>query len=140
MTPTSSYSAVGEDGPMSYAIVWRENDGLRHTGRLDLTDAAVVLTGTGAGAFVLRELSYGDLSTAHLERSTHVELLSEPALVVGTEEGDRFVIGSLEGVGALHELADELVSAREEIRDPRQPRTRRSRAMKRRTSPSTPAR
>jgi hypothetical protein len=99
---------------MSYAIVWTENDGMRLTGRLDLTAGAVVLTGTGDGASARRELRYGDLETAQLERSVQVELPSEPALVLGTQEGDRIIIGSLEGVGALHELADELASAREE--------------------------
>ena len=86
---------------MSYAIVWNENDGPRHTGRLDLTAAAVVLTGTGAGALALRELTYRDLTTAHLERAAQVELPSEPALVLGTQEGDRVVIGSLEGIGRV---------------------------------------
>ena len=113
---------------MSYAIVWTENGGLRLTGRLDLTADAVVLTGTRAGAPALRELRYGDLTTAHLERSTQVELVPGTALILGTHDGDRVVIGSLEGVGALHELGDELASAREEIRNPNQPRTRRSRA------------
>jgi hypothetical protein len=97
---------------MSYAIVWNENDGPTHRGRLDLTTAAVVLTGTGAGASALRELTYRDLTTAHLERAVQVELPSEPALVLATMEGDRVVIGSLEGIGALHELADEVASAR----------------------------
>ena len=126
---------------MSYAIVWTENDGLlRFTGRLDLTAAAVVLTGSGAGASAPRGLEYGDLKTAHLERSTRVELPSEPALVLGTQEGDRVVIRSLEGVGALHELADELASAREETRNLNQPRTRRSRAMTGRIVLPRPAR
>ena len=35
---------------MSYAIVWTREWRERFTGRLDLTPAAVVLTGTGAGA------------------------------------------------------------------------------------------
>lgn len=102
---------------MSYAIVWTENDGIRLTGRLDLTAAAVVFTGAGAGGSERREFRYRDLKTAQLERTTHVELPSEPSLVLGTQEGQRIVIGSLEGIGALHELADGLVSARDKTRN-----------------------
>jgi hypothetical protein len=125
---------------MSYAIVWTENDGLRLTGRLDLTAAGVVLTGIRAGASAPRELSYSDLTTARLERSTHVEFPSEPALALGTQAGDRLVIGSLEGVGALHELADELAWARERTRKLDPPLPGRSRTMTGRMLPPTPVR
>lgn len=98
---------------MSYAIVWSDNGGTKFSGRLDLTSAAVVLTGTGAGAAgVIREVSYSDLTGARVERCGLVELPPEPALVLGTRDGERLVIGTLEGVGALYELADDLAVAR----------------------------
>jgi hypothetical protein len=98
---------------MSYAIVWSDSGGTKFSGRLDLTSAAVVLTGTGAGAAgVMRELSYSDLAGARVERCGQVELPPEPALVLSTRNGERLVIGTLEGVGALYELADDVAVAR----------------------------
>jgi hypothetical protein len=140
MTRTSSSELWGNMAPMSYAIVWTENDGPRYTGRLDVTVDALVLTATGPGALALSELRYRDLTTAHLDRAAQAELPSEPALVLGTQQRDRVVIGSLEGVGALHELADELALAREQTRSPNQTRRERPKTMTGRRPPPPPVR
>ena len=98
---------------MGYAIMWSENDERSYAGRLELTSAAVALTGSRAGApEARRELNFVDLAAAYLERSARVRLPCEPALVLVTREGNRVAIGSLEGLGALHELADAVASGR----------------------------
>lgn len=95
---------------MSYAIIWIDEGGKKSSGRLDLGRTAVVLTGTGAGA--IRELAYDDLTGARVERCAQVELPAEPALVLELHDGETLVIRSLEGIGALYELADDLEAAR----------------------------
>jgi hypothetical protein len=103
-------SWAADHGPMSYAIIWVDEGGKKSSGRLDLSPTAVVLTGTGAGA--IRELAYDELTGARVERSAQLELPAEPALVLELHDGETLVIGSLEGIGALYELADDLEAAR----------------------------
>jgi hypothetical protein len=89
---------------MSYAVRWRENAGPLVAGGLSLTEGGLELKGTSAQ----RKLGYGDVSGLYLERSPG------PVLVLVTGRGDRLVIGSLEGLGVLHELADRVAAARGE--------------------------
>jgi len=111
--PDAGLVHSAEDGAMSYAIVWSENDERPYTGRLELTSAAVALTGYRAGApEARRQLSLEDLEAAYLERGARAKLPWEPALVLVTRDGDRVAIGSLEGLGALHELADAVACGR----------------------------
>lgn len=98
---------------MSYAIVWSENDEPGYAGRLELTPTAVLLSGTRATPpKARRELCYHDLTAVYLERRAPAKRPWEPALVLVTREGDRVAIGSLDGLGALHELADYVAGAR----------------------------
>ena len=98
---------------MSHAIVWSENDEPVFAGRLDVTPSAVVLSGTAKGRpEAHREVPFGDLAAAFLERCAPAAAVTEPALVLVTRDGDRVAIGSLEGPGALHELSDEVAWAR----------------------------
>ena len=101
---------------MSYAIVWRENNQPSYTGRLELTSAAVALIGIRSGSQqARRQFKLEDLTGAYLERSLRPKLEWVPALVLVTRKGDQVAIGSLEGLGALHELADAVASARGKV-------------------------
>jgi len=112
-TPRSVDGSPGDHGAMSYAIVWSENDQPEHAGRLDLTGSGVLLWGNGLGpAEARRELRYDELMEVYLERSSPAKLPWEPALVLVTREADRVAIGSLEGLGALHELAERVAFSR----------------------------
>lgn len=106
---------------MSYAIIWIDDGGEKSSGRLDLGPTAVILTGTGAGS--VREVGYGDLRSARVERCAQLELPPKPALVLELQNGERFVIGSLEGVGALYELTDDLAAARANVHTPDESRS-----------------
>jgi hypothetical protein len=89
---------------MTYAVVVSADEGPERAGRLDLGAESVTFSGGGA-------VRYADLRDIYLERRPS----SPPALVVESRGGDRFRIASLEGLGALHELAEELVEARGKI-------------------------
>jgi len=94
---------------MTYAVLWRENEGPEFAGGLLLAAAGIELSGTAAGQPAeQREVPYDDMRDLYLERppSRHA------ALVLVTRDGDRLAIESLQGGGALHELADQVAAAR----------------------------
>jgi hypothetical protein len=97
---------------MTYAIVWRENEGLSYSGRLELGANGILLSGSGAGRESHRELRYDGLTSLALERRSLARHTSQPTLVLVTRGDDRIAIGSLEGLGALHELAENVAGAR----------------------------
>ena len=86
---------------MTYAVRWRENDGPAAAGGLLLAENGLVLSGP-----FRRSLSYRDVRELYFDRS------DDPALVLVTRQGDHVSIGSLQGLGALHELADRVAAAR----------------------------
>jgi hypothetical protein len=89
-------------GRMTYAVRWRENDGPAVAGGLSLGGAGLELTGAAAR----RALMFDDVSELYLERG------GQPALVLVTRDGDRVAIASLQGLGALHEVADRVAAGR----------------------------
>lgn len=101
---------------MTYAIIWNENNGPDYAGKLELTAREAHLAGGGRDvSSVHRDLPYSDLDNVYLERCAPARNTWEPALVLITHSGDRIAIGSLEGLGALHELAESLVHRRDRI-------------------------
>ena len=97
---------------MSYAIVWRENEGADYSGRLELQVDRIVLSGSKAGSRATRELSYDDLVAAAFERRSSGRATTQPTLVLSTYDESRIEIASLDGLGALHELAERVGCAR----------------------------
>lgn len=98
---------------MTYAVRWSENDGPEFAGRLALDPGGVALSGTAAGRPVAHVgLAYADLVEVYLERSAPPKHTWEPSLVLVTREGGEVAIGSLQGLGALHELAEQVATAR----------------------------
>jgi hypothetical protein len=89
---------------VSYAVLWRENGGPACPGGLSLVRDGVELSGSAR----LRWVSYADVRELYLDRS------EQPMLVLVTSGGDSFAIASLQGLGALHELADRVALARGE--------------------------
>lgn len=98
---------------MSYAVVWSENGGCLHAGRLELADGAVLLEGTAEQACrALRQLLYEELACVRVERRPEARLGGRPTLVLEDATGSRMRIVSVEGGGSLHELADLVERAR----------------------------
>jgi hypothetical protein len=90
-----------DDEAMTYAVVVSADDGPGLAGRLDLeADSLAFSDGS--------RVRYADLRDIYLERRS----AGPPALVLQSCSGDHMRIASLEGLGALHELAEELVEAR----------------------------
>ena len=91
---------------MTYAVVWSENNGPERAGRLELTEGAVRLSGTGEGERDAQlTLRYPDLTEVYLERSAPAKHAWNPALVLVDRAGDSVAIGSLQGLGALQAAA-----------------------------------
>ena len=90
---------------MTYAVRWQENDGPPFAGGLLLDGAGLWLTGTSAR----RGLMFDDVAELSLERG------GQPSLVLVTSEGDRLAIASLQGLGALHEVADRVAAGRSKV-------------------------
>jgi hypothetical protein len=86
---------------MTYAVVISADDGPARAGRLELERDSVAYAGG--------RVPYADLRDIYLERTSN----RPPQLVVLSRDGERLQISSLEGLGALHELAEHLVDARE---------------------------
>jgi hypothetical protein len=98
---------------MTYAVLWSENNGPEFAGRLALALGGVELSGTAAGRSAAHlDLCYADLADVYLERSAPPKHTWKPSLVLVTREGNEVAIGSLQGLGALHELAEQVATAR----------------------------
>jgi hypothetical protein len=90
---------------MTYAVVVSEDDGPEHIGRLELERDCLRLFGGST-------VRYDDLHDVYVERRSGGSSTSRPTLVLISRKGERFRIGSLEGLGALHELAGRVAEAR----------------------------
>jgi hypothetical protein len=86
---------------MTYAVVMSSDGGPATPGRLDLEPDSFSFSDG-------RRVQYRDLLDIYLERRSS----GPPALVLQPRTGARLRVVSLEGVGALHELAEELFDAR----------------------------
>lgn len=92
---------------MAYAVVWSENGGLPHPGRLELGGRFLSLAGRPE-----RELAYDDVADVRIDRRRKLRLAGRPNLVIESRGGDSFRIASLDGAGTLHELEERLQWAR----------------------------
>jgi hypothetical protein len=86
---------------MTYAMTMSADDGPATAGRLDLEPDSFTFSDG-------RRIRYEDLLDIYLERRPN----KPPALVLQPRSGERLRLVSLEGLGALHELAEEIYEAR----------------------------
>jgi hypothetical protein len=91
---------------MSYAVVWREDEGARNVGKLEPEPGALHLTGLAE-----QWVSYSDLVSLRIQRRQAGLLARRPILVLVERDGTMVEIWPLQGAGALHELADEIAEA-----------------------------
>ena len=97
---------------MSYAVVWSENDGPVYAGHLELADRFVLLSGTAPQALESRrKLLCEELADVSFERRPGDRLGGRPTLVVARPSGPTLRLASIQGGGALHELAERLAAA-----------------------------
>jgi hypothetical protein len=87
----------------AYAVWWEGTDGTRCSGRLDLDDEALVLTGTANGCRATETIPFHEIEDVRLEGRR---------VQVARRSGRSFAIGSLDAPGALRELAERLATPR----------------------------
>ncbi len=90
---------------MTYAVMVSADDGAELAGRLELDPDCLWFSGGS-------RVRYADLGDVYVERRSGGSAASRPTLVLITHGGERLRISTQEGLGALHELAEELVEAR----------------------------
>jgi hypothetical protein len=90
-------------------VVWSEDGGPPNAGSLEVTDGHLLLAGRADSG---RRLAYRDLQDARLERLYAERLSGRPTLVLSLRDGPVLRVASVEGGGALHELADRIAAAR----------------------------
>jgi hypothetical protein len=87
----------------SYAVLWCDTVGGVEVGKLELDDDRVRLEGARR-----QEVSYGEIESLHIGRLSVERLLGRPTLVLGLAGAGLLRISSLDGLGALTELAEKL--------------------------------
>jgi hypothetical protein len=92
---------------MSYAVVWSEDGGASHVGKLELRDDSLVLDGLNGVGRIQRELAIGDVMSLRIARSRGERLGGRPALVLQLAQGGTVRLATL-AVGALHEVVDHI--------------------------------
>jgi hypothetical protein len=96
-----------------YAVVWSENGGSLHAGGLELDSSSLQPTGTAPSKGASRRrLPHEGLDDARIERRTHLRLAGRPTPVLAFRDGGRLCLASIESVGSLHELAEQLEAGR----------------------------
>jgi hypothetical protein len=101
---------------MSYAVIWNTNDEADCFGELELLPKTVELLGVGDHVHEAQvSVRLSDIDSIYVERCAPPRNSWEPALVLVTRGGDRIAIGSLEGLGALHELAESVEHGRRHV-------------------------
>jgi hypothetical protein len=98
---------------MTYAVLWCENDGPEFAGRLSMEPEGVALFGTAADRPPATcDVQFAEIADVYLERAASPTHSWRPSLVLVTTAGNRVEIGSLQGLAALHELAEVVAGRR----------------------------
>jgi hypothetical protein len=90
----------------SYAVVWIDETGVVHVGRLELAADRLRLEGA-----VELEIPYSALAALHVGRRPAERISGRPSLVLDLADGERLRIGSVAGPGTLHEVTERLTAA-----------------------------
>jgi hypothetical protein len=88
---------------MSYAVLWSDPLSDLETGRLDLEGESLRFEGAR-----VHRVYYEDIEGVRIGRHVGERLRGRPAVVVDLLGGGSLRIGSVNGVGTVSELADEL--------------------------------
>lgn len=93
---------------LSYAVVWRES-GSVYRGKLELAPDTIRLHGSSRDGAVRAELlPYEELASVRIGRGPEDLLVGQRTLVLERRSGGRLHVASLDGLGVVHELADQV--------------------------------
>ncbi len=91
----------------TYAVTWLDSLGQVHAGKLELGAEALTLEG-GSARWTLR---YDELADVHVGRGPDERIQGRPALVLRADAGETLYVSSVNGAGALAEIAERLAAA-----------------------------
>jgi len=94
----------------SFAVLWSEPRQPVRAGKLELESTGIRLEGSlgTRGARQVHRVFYEDIEAVHVGRDRRERLSGRPALVLDLAVGGPLRIGSVQGIGVLHELAERL--------------------------------
>lgn len=93
----------------SYAVLWSEPQQPIRAGKLELEPTGLRLEGSlGTRGAEVQRVFYEDIEGVHVGRDRKERLSGRPALVLDLAVGGPLLIGSIQGFGILHELAERL--------------------------------
>ncbi|MGZ8693879.1 MAG: hypothetical protein ACXWYS_00375 [Gaiellaceae bacterium] len=94
---------------MTYAITWRESNGLQYSGRLELTPEYVRLEGGTTATGGARHVPYDDIASVAMARSASDRIDGRQTLMLERRHGAKLLVATVGQPGALAELAERLV-------------------------------
>jgi len=93
----------------SYAVVWSEPRCDLEAGKLELESESIRFEGSRGGRRgCVHRVYYDDIDAVRIGHHAGERLCGRPAIVVDLEDGGAVRIGSVDGLGTVAELADEL--------------------------------
>jgi hypothetical protein len=94
---------------LSYAVVWHEPPHEARSGKLELTQAALLLVGTSLdGADELTEIPYHSLERTRVASAPGERICGRPTLVVERRGAEPIEIAGVGGIGVVSELAEQI--------------------------------
>ena len=97
-----------DDAGMSYAVLWSEQEGPAHAGKLELGASSLVVDGLNGSGRIRREFSIGDVMSFRIGRGRGERLGGRPALMLQLTQGRTLRLATLAGAGVLHEVVDHI--------------------------------
>jgi hypothetical protein len=94
----------------SYAVLWSEPRQPVRAGKLELEPTGLRLEGAlgGRGGREVHRVFYEDVEAVRVGRARSERIAGRPSLVLELAVGGPLRIGSVQGLGVLHELAGHL--------------------------------
>jgi hypothetical protein len=93
----------------SYAVLWSEPRHHVEAGKLELEARSLRFEGSrGPRSARIHRVSYHDIDSVRVGHGAQERLGGRPAIVLDLAAGGPLRIGSVDGVGTVSELADEL--------------------------------
>lgn len=90
----------------SYAVVWRDGDGPRQVGKLEVHQDGVHLSGGTGARRADRVLAPGSITSVHVQQPGTGALGDLRTLVIDRHQATPITIGALNGIGIVLELAE----------------------------------
>src|SRR6266496_4133470 len=90
----------------SYAVVWRDGDGPRQVGKMEVHQDGVHLSGGTGARRADRVLAPGSITGVHVQQPGTGALGDMRTLVVDRDQAAPITIGALNGIGIVLEIAE----------------------------------